>query len=323
MPAEWAPHEATLIAWPTHSRQELWGDLFDDAQREYATVANAVAAFEPVVMVVDPTQEVEARGFLTAGVELLPIPIDDLGAGQWPDLRRRSRRTRAVVDFRFNGWGGRYTPYDLDDALPAALASHFGVRRYRAPFVLEGGAITVDGEGTALNTASCVLNANRNPGRSQSDVDKLLRDYLGLRTVLWFAQGWSQTRDTDGHVDGIAMFTRPAELLLLDPSDPSDPDAVLAVANKHVLSEQLDAAGRSIEICSLDPGEVVDVPYANIYLGNGFAIVPGGTLADDVVRVQVEAALPGREIVQVPARTLHEGGGGPHCITQQVPAPSR
>jgi agmatine deiminase len=165
-----------------------------------------------------------------------------------------------------------------------------------------------------------VLNPNRNPGSSREDVDGLLRDYLGVETVIWFAQGWSQTRDTDGHIDGIAMFTGPGELLLLEPSDPSDPDAALAAANRRVLNERLDAGGRSIKVCPLDPGEVVDIPYANIYLGNGFAVVPGGTPADDVVRAQVEAALPGREILQVPARTLHEGGGGPHCITQQVPA---
>ncbi len=322
MPAEWAPHEATLIAWPTHSRSELWGELFDDAQREYATVANAIAAFEPVLMVVDPSQEGEARAFLTANVALVPVPIDD----SWirdsgPIFVVDDAGRRALVDFRFNGWGGRYS-FDLDDALPAALAAHFGLPRYEAPLVLEGGAITVDGEGTLLTTASCLLNENRNPGVARKAVDEVLRNYLGVEVVVWFANGWSQTRDTDGHIDGIAMFARPGEVLLLDPADARDRDAAGAAANRQVLAATPDARGRTIDVLSLDPGAVVDIPYANIYLANGAAIVPGGTPADDVIRAQVAAALPGREVVQVPARILHEGGGGPHCITQQVPAPA-
>jgi agmatine deiminase len=116
------------------------------------------------------------------------------------------------------------------------------------------------------------------------------------------------------------MFARPGELMLLDPVDPADPDARTAAANKHVLSGTRDARGRTIRVISLDPGELVDIPYANIYLGNSVAIVPGGTPQDEVVRARVSAVFPDREIVQVPARTLHEGGGGPHCITQQVPA---
>ncbi|HEX6844331.1 MAG TPA: agmatine deiminase family protein, partial [Actinomycetota bacterium] len=310
MPAEWAPHEATLIAWPTRSRPELWGDLFPDAQREYATVANAIVDFEPVVMVVDPSQVEEARGFLAAGVELLPIPIDD----SWirdsgPIFVTDGKGGRAIVDFRFNGWGGRYAPWDRDDSLPAALAAHFGVPRYEAPLVAEGGAIAVDGEGTLVTTASCLLNTNRNPGTTRDQVDQVLRDYLGVDTVIWFAQGWSQSRDTDGHVDGIAFFTAPGELFLLAPEDPDDPDHPLSVANREVLAAVPDARGHTIAVHAHDPGTPVDIPYANVYLGNGFAIVPGGTEADDLALAQVREALPDREAIQVPARTLHEGGG--------------
>jgi agmatine deiminase len=321
MPAEWAPHDATPIAWPTRSRSDLWGDLFGSAQREYAGVANAIAAFEPCIVVVDPSQVDEARSHLAGEVELLPVPIDD----SWirdsgPIFLIDEVGRRAVADFRFNGWGGRYLPCDRDNALPAALAAHFGISRYEAPMVLEGGAITVDGEGTVVTTASCLQNANRNPGVSRAELDRVLRDCLGVGTTIWFANGWSHTRDTDGHIDGIAMFARPGELLLLDPADPADPDAGGATANKELLSANRDAKGRTIDVVSLDPGEPVDIPYANVYLGNGFAVVPGGSSADAVVREQIAKAFPDREVVQVPARTLHEGGGGPHCITQQVPS---
>jgi agmatine deiminase len=321
MPAEWAPHEATLVAWPTRTRTDLWGDLFDDAQREYATVANTIADFEPVVMIVDPSQVDEIRPFLTSDVELLPVPIDDSWVrDSGPIVVTDDHGRRAVVDFSFNGWGGRYLPCDRDDALPAALAAHFGFPRYEAPLVLEGGAITVDGEGTLLTTASCLRNPNRNPGRSDEEIDAVLRDYLGVDTVLWFPSGWSKSRDTDGHVDGIALFSRPGELLLLSPADPRDPDHTPAGVNREVLSTTPDARGRTIEVVALDPGQVVDIPYANVYLANGVSVVPGGSPADEIVREQVARAFPDREIVQVPARALHEGGGGPHCITQQVPA---
>jgi agmatine deiminase len=321
MPAEWAPHEATLIAWPTRSRTALWGELFESAEREYAGVANAIAAFEPVAMIVDPPQERDARRLLRDDVELLPIPIDDSWVrDSGPIFVIADDGRRAVVDFRFNGWGGRYLPCDRDDALPAAVAAHFGLPRYEAPLVLEGGAITVDGDGTLITTASCLQNANRNPGTYQDEIDRVLRDYLGVERVIWFRRGWSQSRDTDGHVDGIAMFIAPGELLLLDPSDASDPDATLAAQNKDVLARTPDARDRTIDIVPLDPGAVVDIPYANVYLGNGFAVVPAGTPADDAIVEQLAEALPAREIVHVAARTLHEGGGGPHCITQQVPA---
>jgi agmatine deiminase len=320
MPAEWAPHEATLIAWPTHSRDDLWGDLSEDAAREYATVANAIADFEPVVMIVDPTQVDEARPYLSSNVEPLPLPIDDSWVrDSGPIVVTDGRGRRAMVDFTFNGWGGRYLPCDKDDALPAALAAHFGMPRYVAPLVLEGGAITVDGEGTVLTTASCLQNANRNPGRPRDEIERILRDYLGVDAVLWFAQGWSRSRDTDGHIDGIALFTRPGELFLLSPSDRDDPDHRLAQANRELLATTPDAKGRTIRVVPHDPGQIVDIPYANIYLANGVAIVPGGTVADEVAKEHAVAAFPGREIVQVPARALHEGGGGPHCITQQIP----
>lgn len=321
MPAEWAPHQTTLMAWPPRTRHELWGELFDGALREYATVANAIADFEPVVMVVDPPQEAEARRYLAADVEILSIAIDDSWVrDSGPIFVTDGAGRIAAVDFRFNGWGGRY-PCDQDDRLPTALAVHFGVPRYEAPLVLEGGAITVDGMGTLITTESCLLNPNRNPTRSRAEIDALLCDYLGVEVVIWFPNGWSQTRDTDGHVDGIALFAGPAELMLLSPADPGDPDHGPAATNRSVLAAALDAQGREIEVVPLDPGEIVDIPYANIYLANGVAIVPaGGSEADEVVRQRATTAFPERTIVQVPARILHEGGGGPHCITQQVPA---
>jgi agmatine deiminase len=309
------------MAWPTHTRRDLWSDLFDAAQREYAAVANAIAAFEPVVMVVDEDQVTEARGLLGQSVELLALPIDDSWVrDNGPIFVTNGKGAMAAVDFRFNGWGGRYEPFDKDDRLPAALADHFGVPVYRAPLVLEGGAISVDGLGTLITTESCLLNPNRNPEHVRAEIDRFLLDYLGAEVVIWLPNGWSKTRDTDGHVDGIALFTGPGSVLLLAPMDEGDPDHLDAAVNREIIGATPDASGGAIEVIGLDPGTEVEIPYANIYLANGAAIVPiADTPEDAVVRAQVAAALPGREIVPVPANVLHEGGGGPHCITQQVP----
>jgi agmatine deiminase len=189
MPAEWAPHQACLMEWPTRTRAELWGELFEEAKREYATVARAIAAFEPVIMVADPAQAGEAHDHCGAGIEILPVPIDD----SWmrdngPIFVADPRGRLALVHFEFNAWGERYLPYDRDALVPAAIAAHLGVRRYAAPFVLEGGSIFVDGEGTLLTTEQCLLNPNRNPALSRAGIERGLRDSSAPRW--WCGSGW-------------------------------------------------------------------------------------------------------------------------------------
>lgn len=320
-PAEWEPHRACLMAWPTRTRLPMWGELFEDAQRDYATVAAAIAAFEPVVMVVDPSQEREARRRLPSQVELLPLPIDD----SWmrdngPIFVRDDRGRVALVHFRFNAWGEKFRPYDRDADLPRLLADHLGVRRYVAPFVLEGGSVLVDGEGTLLTTEQCLLHPNRNPHLSREGIEELLRAYLGVDVIVWLSRGHSADRDTDGHVDGIAQYAGPGVVLLLAPADPSDPDHGSGAENLRRLGAARDAAGRRLHVIRVDPGVANGIPYLNCYLANGAVIVPvAGGSEDEAAVAQIAEAFPGRELVRVPGRTLVAGGGGPHCITQQVP----
>lgn len=323
MPAEWSPHQATLMAWPTRTRAALWGALFEDAQRDFAMVANAIAAFEPVVMVVDPEQTGQARSLLKEDVELLPTPIDD----SWmrdsgPIFVTNGGGEVALVHFGFNGWGERYRPYDRDAQVPAVIADHLGMRRYVAPMILEGGAITVDGEGTLLTTETCLLNPNRNPGLGREGNERLLRDYLGAEDIVWLPGGWTASRDTDGHVDGIAAFVAPGEVVLLAPADHGDPDHERGGENRRAIEGVVDARGRSIRVRPIDPGATLELTHLNLYLTNGGgAIVPlAGVPEDETALAQLEAAMPDRELIGVDGRVLHEGGGGPHCITQQVPA---
>ena len=321
MPAEWEPHQATLMESPTITRAGFWGGLFDQAKSDFAAVANGAGAFEPVVMVVDPSQAAEARSMCGGNVEILPLPIDD----SWmrdngPIFVTDGRGGVALVQFGFNAWGEKYLPYDRDARVPARVAAHLGMRRYQAPMVLEGGSFFVDGEGTLLTTEQCLLHPNRNPDMTREQIEQTLGDYLGIDQVIWLGQGHPLDRDTDGHVDAIAQYIRAAAVLLDVPADPSDAYHALGQDNLARLRAARDAAGRAIEVVPFEAGTPSSTAYMNHYLVNGGVIVPAdGEPNDEAALAQIRAAYPDREVVTVPGRTLLEGGGGPHCITQQVP----
>src|SRR4051794_12418601 len=327
MPAESGPHERTLMAWPV--RLELWGDGLDQARSDYATIAQAIAAFEPVLMVAPPEAAADARNRCGEAVDVVEIPIDDSWIRDSGPIFVTGGERRAAVDFRFNGWGGKFQPCDRDDALPAALLAHLGVERFEAPLVLEGGALTVDGEGTLITTEQCMLNPNRNPSLSREEIEALLADYLGIEKVIWLPHGLLEDHDTDGHVDNVAAFLGRGRVLL-QTAPPGDPNHERLAENAELLRAAGDARGRPLEVVELDVLPVADVrgergcvPYTNLYLANGAAIVP--VAGDDPDRdadvlALLGSLLPGREIVPAPGRLLAEGGGGVHCITQQVPA---
>ena len=321
MPAEWAPHERTLMGWPC--RRELWGDQLAQAKVEFAATANAVAAFEPLTMVcATPGDAADARAALTAGAEVVQLAIDD----SWlrdngPIFVLDGDGRRAGVDFRFNSWGEKFAPYDADAAVGALIVDRLGDRRYDAPFVLEGGSVAVDGEGTLLTTEQCLLHPSRNPGMTREEIEQGLCDFLGAERVVWLGQGLAEDRDTDGHVDLVAAFTRPGEVLLQS-TPPGTPSSERLADNRS----RLVAAGLEVVDFPILPtlevdGEQVAVGHLNFYLCNGAAIVPlAGAPTDAEAVERIAAAYPGREVVGVPGAIIAYGGGGPHCITQQVPA---
>lgn len=321
MPAEWERHEACLMEWPTVTRRAFWGDRFDEAKHDYAAVAMVIAAFEPVVMVCDPQQEAEARTRCGEAVEILPLPIDD----SWmrdngPIFVRDGADRVALVHFGFNAWGEKFHPYDRDAEVPRHIAAHLGMRRYEAPFVLEGGSFFVDGEGTLITTEECLLNPNRNPTMSREEIEQGLRDYLGVQTIIWLGLGHSTDRDTDGHIDGIAPYLAPARVALLAPEDPHDPDHERGRDNLRRLRSARDAKGRELEIIPFETRPPGVVPYLNFYLANGGVILPVADRPEDEQALeQIAKLFPEREVVPVPGDCLCCGGGGPHCITQQMP----
>jgi agmatine deiminase len=293
-------------------------------------VARAVAAFEPVLMVAPPGGSQEVRDACGTGVEAIELPIDD----SWmrdsgPIFVTAPDGRRAGVDFRFNGWGEKFAPYDRDDAMNGPLLAHLGIDRLPADLVLEGGSISVDGEGTLIATEQCLLHPSRNPTLAREEIENRLREHLGVETVIWIANGLLEDHDTDGHVDNVAQFAAPGVVLAQTVDDPADPNHEPMADNAERLRRATDARGRRLEVIELGVlprttvrGEPGVVPYVNLYVANRVVVVP--TCGDDPDRdrevlARLETVYPGRDVVGVPARMLAEGGGGVHCITQQVP----
>jgi agmatine deiminase len=321
MPAEWTPHAGCLMAWP--SRVELWGQHLAGAARDYAAVANAIARFEPVIMVCNPGHAHEVRDLCGPNVRPLELPINDSWArDSGPAFVRNGLGEVAAVGFGFNAWGHRWHPHDDDAALSRRLAEWLGIPFFHAPFVLEGGAFLVDGEGTLITTEQCLLNPNRNPHLTRSEIEQGLRDHLGVTVVIWLPHGHSLDTGpagTDGHIDGVLQYVAPGRVMLELVADPRSPEHDLGLANLARLNESRDAAGRVFTVDTVDPGPDAEVSFANHYLANQSVIVPVGNELHHPALARLAEMHPEREIVPVPGITLAFGGGGPHCITQQIP----
>jgi agmatine deiminase len=318
MPAEWATHERTLMAWPV--REELWGELLDDAKRDYAEIARTIAGYEPVLMVA--RDGFDARRHLGSEVEVVELPHDDSWMRDSGPIFVTGGQNRLGIDFAFNGWGGKFAPYDADDALPEKLCEYLGIPRERAEIVLEGGSISVDGAGTLVTTEQCLLHPSRNPHLARDDLEEALVRLLGVERIVWLDQGLVEDKDTDGHVDNVCQFVAPGRVLLQTVSDPANPNYTNAQENLR----RLRAAG--LDVVELDLLPYLDggdrprvVPYTNFYVINGAVIVPvTGRPSDAEALDRIGAWFPDREVVSVPGAVLAQGGGGVHCITQQVPA---
>jgi len=322
MPPEWAPHERTLMGWP--ARGEMWAEHFAQAKADYAEIANAIAAFEPVLLAASPAQVEEARAACGAGVEVVAIPLDDSWVRDSGPIfvTGGADGRRLGVDFGFNAWGEKFHPYADDAAYARRVLDHLGEERAQAPLILEGGSIAVDGAGTLLTTEQCLLHPSRNPDLDRGAIEAALIEWLGVERVVWLGQGLVEDHDTDGHVDNVAAFLGPGRVLVQTVADEANPNWESSRENV----ERARAAGLEVEELPLLPyvehdGPPTVVPYTNFYVCNGAVIVPVGGAETDADALERLAALwPGREVVPVPGTTLAHGGGGVHCITQQVPA---
>jgi len=332
MPAEWARHAATWMIWPHN--QALWESGWQvnlaDVQRDYARVAAAIARFEPVKMVVDPSALQSARALCGANIELVELAVDDSWCrDSGPSFVCHPQDGLAGLSWRFNAWGGK-SQHGHDRSLGRRILDQLGLDGFSTPLCNEGGAIHVDGEGTLITTESVLLNPNRNPGVSKAEFEACFARYLGISKTIWLP-GDPQyvTGDmTDGHVDGVCAFARPGVLLVDATHEHGSVYAEVVRENRRALALATDAQGRHFELLDLyeasaavdQDAEVFCASYTNFYIANGAIIMPAyGIAADADAAAQLAHAFPGREIVPVRIDHIAHGGGGIHCITQQQP----
>ena len=348
MPGEFEPHSAVWMAWP--ERPDNWRLGAKPAQEAFAAVAAAVNPADPITMAVSARQYEHCRDVLDPAIRVVEISTND----SWlrdsgPTLLVGPGGERRGVDWHFNAWGGLdgglYFPWDLDDAAAQKILEIERFDRYRAPLVLEGGSIHVDGEGTVMTTEQCLLNANRNPQLTREQIERHLCEYLGVEKVLWLGQGVFND-ETDGHVDNIACFARPGVVLLSWEDDASDPQHAISLENLERLERSTDASGRSIEVVRLPSpgplslsaeeaagidaipgtqprraGDRLAASYVNFLIATGRVVMPLlDERYDDEATEILQGVFPECEVVGVPAREILLGGGNIHCITQQIPA---
>jgi agmatine deiminase len=325
LPADWSPHTRCWMAWPC--RESLWAGRIAEARAAFAELAKAIADYEPVTMMAREAHVVDASIMCGAGVEVMPLALDDSWARDTGPAFLTGQAGTAGVDWGFNGWGGKYAPHADDDAIAEKVLARLGFPRYAAPVVLEGGAYTCDGEGTLIVTEQCALNRNRNPGLTLEVMTQTLKDYLGVRKVIWLAGGLDRD-ETEGHVDNVARFAAPGVVLAVSPGEPGDDSFEVLTENLARLSAARDAQGRRLEVRELprpaprliDGRELVQ-SYANFYVANGAVIAPIFEDPNDGKAHEVIAhAFPKRRIEQVRAADICFGGGGIHCATLEQPA---
>ncbi len=331
-PAEWAHQQAIWVAWPSHAN--LWLEGLEPAQESFAHLCEAIALageHAPHLHVCVPSAAAD-RACAAALGKIRHTRHHEPFGDIWlrdtaPIFLRNASGERASAVFRFNGWGGKYA-LPGDDTLASRIAQHARFRRFDFPFVLEGGSVEYDGEGTVLTTRQCLLNPNRNSGMSEAHVEQELHEALGTEKALWVTEGLVNDH-TDGHIDTIARFVAPGVAVCMEPSGADDPNGGILRAIRRELEAMVDAQGRKLQVHVVpspgrvedDDGRVMPASHVNYLVTNGVVVVPlYETAYDDAVIKAFEPLFPGRRVVGVQAKAILAGGGAFHCITQQVPS---
>jgi agmatine deiminase len=329
MPAEWEPHAATWLAWP-HKR-ESWPGRFESIPSVWAALAAILAESERVEILAGGREVfAQARTLVgnIPGVVLHDIATDDAWMRDHGPtfLAAGAGMPGALVNWKYNAWGGKYPPYDLDDQVPKRIAELTSLRRFDGGMVLEGGAIDVNGRGALLTSEQCLLNPNRNPDLSRLDIEARLADCLAARHVIWLGEGIAGD-DTDGHVDELARFVGPRVVVAALESDPLDENYRPLADNWRRLKSAVDEEGRPLEVVPLPmprpifvDGQRLPAGYCNFYIANRAVVVPQfDDPADAIALETLRRAFPGRAVVGQRAVELSWGLGAFHCITQQQP----
>ena len=348
MPGEFEPHDGCYMIWP--ERPDNWRLGGKPAQKVFAEVANTIGKYEPMTMIVSKAQYENAKHWLNDYVRVVEMTNDDSWVRDCgATFVINDKGDMRGVDWEFNAWGGLvdglYFPWDSDDKIASKMCEIERVDSYRTEgFVLEGGSIHVDGEGTVMVTEECLLSEGRNPHMTKEEIGNMLCEYLNCEKVLWIPRG-IYNDETNAHVDNMANFVKPGVVVLAWTDDENDPQYERSLEAYNYLINETDAKGRKLEVHKMytptpilitkeesegvdavdgtlprEEGDRLAASYANYYTGNGFIALPIFNDPNDQKAIDLLKELyPDREIVPIYAREILLGGGNIHCITQQVP----
>lgn len=331
MPAEWEKHERTFLEWPVLSSLNYPED-YEKVTKGYADVIKAIAKFEEVVVIVNEKDLDDAKRQCGDQAKYLVIEHDDAWIrDNGPTFLVNNQGERKAVSWQFNAWGKSYRPHELDNAVATKVAQHYDVEVEEADFILEGGSIHSDGEGTIMTTMECLLQANRNPHLTKEEIEEKVLAHLGAKKMIWLDRGLDGD-ETNGHVDNVACFAKPGVVIIQSCCDQEDPNYKIFMRNKEILEKTEDAMGRKLSIIEMEQPpkrmygeERLTLSYMNFYIANGGIILPvfGGdaTETDEKAYQILQEVFPDYEVVKVDGMGSITEGGNVHCITQQMPAP--
>ncbi len=334
MPAEWAIHQGTWLSFP---RPEgiSFPDCYGPIPEVWAEMTKLLRNHEEVHLnYFDESHlQILKNALSQKGIQegenvfLHPFPAYEPWCRDHGPIVLKKGHDRAIVDWGYNAWGGKYPPFDLDDDIPSRVADFLKLPVFKNSIVMEGGSIEVNGEGTLLTTESCLLNPNRNPHLSKAEIEQQLRDYLGVTQILWLGDG-IEGDDTDGHVDDLTRFVNPTTVVTVLEEDPHDSNYERLVENRKRLESMTTARGEKLQIIDLPTPGVIEregqrlpASYANFYIANGIVLLPIFNHPNDKKAIDLlQACFSTRQVVGIPSLDLIWGLGAYHCITQQIPA---
>ena len=321
-PAEWQPHRACWLAFPSH--RDLWFEYLENAQAEFVALAKAIATSEKLeILVLEETAALAKELLGDLPVRFHPIPFGDIWMRDMtPIFIKNTEGKLGALHFQWNGWGGKYI-FEHDDRVADNMLQILGIPRFEIDWILEGGAIEVDGEGTCLTTKQCLLNPNRNPHMDQQAIESGLKDGLGVEKVLWIESGLLNDH-TDGHIDTITRFIAPHTVMCMEPTSKDDPNYQVLNHIAAQLEAMTDAKGRKLDVIKVPSpnlvldheGQIMPASYLNFYISNDSVIIPiYGSEQDESAVDEIAKHFANRKAIGLPAKHILLGGGAFHCIT--------
>lgn len=340
MPAEWEKHAATQLHWP--SNRETWpGDALSKVEKVYLDIIYELHRFEPIILLCDLSAEItqiskklESKGVNLEKISLFSIPVNDVWARDCGPIFVKNKTIQEneyiITDWEYNSWGGKYPPFDADNAIAGWFSETFGIPSIKTGKVLEGGSIDTNGTGTFLTTESVLLNQNRNPELSKAEIENLLQNYLGAEQIIWLKNGLAGD-DTDGHIDDLSRFVNKNTIVTMVSNDPDDVNYDTLQENLEILTQATDSEGNPFHIIELpmpvtktenptvDGSYSLPASYANFYIANGVVLIPlYDKQYDSEILTIFSHLFPSREATGIECSALVWGQGSIHCITQQL-----